>query len=78
MQLLPGYPQILFFTAQLIALRVAWAVDPACAAAGGARDGERRWSCAASLAAVQFLPSLEVSRDSVRMGPLGPGEIGAG
>ena len=77
-QLLPGYPQILFFTVQLIALRVAWAIV--------ARQTPRPAALAMAsavavvlpilLAAVQFLPSLEVLRQSVRWGALAPAQLG--
>ena len=67
-QLLPGYPQILFFTAQLIALRVAWAL----VARQTPQPAALAMATAAAvvlpilLAAVQFLPSLEVVRQSLR------------
>ncbi len=80
LQLLPGFPQMSLFTYLVIALRVGWEV---------ATVRVRRPAALAAwlglglvvpplLAAVQFLPSLEVARDSVRMLPLRPLEIGAG
>ena len=80
LQLLPGFPQISFFTYQLIALRLAWSLVTA-----EARRPRALLGCAAIgvllppfLAAVQLLPAIEVTRESVRALPLSSSEIGAG
>lgn len=80
LQLLPGFPQIVFFTYQVIAARIAWSLLT--------REAHRPWALLAStalawllpplLAAVQLLPSIEVARQSVRSLSLEPSEIGAG
>jgi hypothetical protein len=80
LQLLVGFPQISVFTYQLVALRVGFALVT--------RQVERPLPllalCALALglppflAAAQFLPALEVARDSIRSLPLRPEEIGAG
>jgi hypothetical protein len=80
LQLLPGFPQTSFFTYQVIALRVVWEfitrrVQRPVALIGWLGMG---LALPPLLAAVQFLPSLEVARDSVRMLPLRPGELGKG
>ena len=77
-QLLVGFPQILFFTYQLIGLRVGWALltrrtpRPASLL--------RATAVAAvlplGLGAVQILPAIEVARASLRSLPVGPREIG--
>jgi hypothetical protein len=79
-QLLAGYPQIAFFTYQVIALRIAWSLLT--------RETPRpvaflAWVGLAMmlpllLGAVQMLPSFEVMRESVRSVPLVPGQIGPG
>lgn len=76
--LLAGHPQFVFFTCQLIALRVAWS-----ALFGTERRQLSRVTAAVALAmtlmvllaAVQFLPGLEVVAESVRSLPLHPDEI---
>lgn len=78
LQLLPGYPQPLLFTYQLIGLRVAWAAI--------GRQLRRPFAVAAVIAlgcalplflgAVQLLPWIEVARASLRPSRLGPAEIG--
>jgi hypothetical protein len=80
LQLLPGFPQIVFFTYQLIAARIAWSLLT--------REAHRpaallAWTGLALvlplfLAAVQLLPSMEVARESVRALPLSASEIGPG
>jgi hypothetical protein len=78
-QLLPGFPQTVFFTYQLIALRVVWAVLfrqiatlrvflPALAVGLVAP---------VLLDAVQLLPALEVARESVRQGTVSEARLGA-
>jgi hypothetical protein len=79
--LIAGHPQFVFFTCQLIALRLAWSVLV---------STERRqlpWAVAAValavtlmvlLAAVQLFPGLEVAAESVRSLPLRPDEITPG
>ena len=76
--LLPGHPQFVLFTCQLIALRVLWS----------ALDGAERARCARALGgvvvalvvmllltAVQFLASLELTAESVRHGSLSVDEV---
>ena len=80
LQLLPGFPQTSFFTYQVIALRVVWEfatrrVHRPLALVGWLGMG---LALPPLLSAVQFLPSLEVARDSVRMLPLRTGELGKG
>jgi len=81
MALLPGFPQIVFFTYQLIALRVLWAVL--------AKPFAGRWRVLLMvgiglvlpplLTAVQLLPALEMVRASMRGQALSPEEVlGAG
>lgn len=77
-QLLPGFPQLVFFTYQLAALRVAWAVVFA-----QTPDRVRLLTMTLvaltlplGLAAVQLLPSLEVARASLRTIPLSADELG--
>ena len=81
LSLLPGHPQFVLFTCELVALRLAWGVFD---------TSERRCLPRAIagvalaalvmllLTAVQLLPSLEVARESVRHAPLRPDEIEAG
>lgn len=76
--LLPGHPQFVLFTCQLVALRLLWALFD---------RGERRQFGAAFayvalamivmllLTAAQFVPSLEVIRESIRGAALSPDEI---
>lgn len=80
LQLLPGFPQISVFTYQAIALRVAWELVTA-------RVPQRGRLLAYLVAAlalpplligVQFVPALEVARESIRTLPLRPREIGSG
>lgn len=80
LQLLPGFPQVTFFTYLLIAARVAWEVMTVGAARRGALLASLGLGLALPplLAAVQFLPSLEVATSSVRSLPLKPWEIGTG
>ncbi len=77
-QLLPGFPQTVFFTYQLIALRVLWTL----------LTRRSDWRAVLSalaigllapllLDAVQLLPSLEVARESVRQGPVSDARLGA-
>ena len=80
LQLLPGFPQTSFFTYQLVALRVLWALvtrqaaSPLRALALAALG----LAVAPLLAAVQLLPSLEVAAESIRQHGLTLGEITAG
>ena len=79
--LLPGHPQFVLFTCQLVALRLLWALFDA---------AERRhfWRALGGvglavtvmllLTAVQFLPSLEVIGESVRHTTLQANEIAPG
>ncbi len=77
-QMLPGFPQITFFTYQLIALRLLWAVviGPAPRRAPLIGLVALGLTLPLLLAAVQFVPSLEVARDSLRTGPLPDSELG--
>jgi len=78
LQLLPGFPQTVVFTYQLIALRTAWALVT--------RELSRPWAVLAAVAfgcilpaclvAVQLLPSIDVTGDSLRSLPLGTDELG--
>ena len=80
LQLLPGFPQICVFTYQVIALRVGWELLTVRVPRRGALLAWLGLGLALPplLAAVQFLPALEVARASVRALPLQRGEIGAG
>jgi hypothetical protein len=79
-QLLPGFPQTVFFTYQLIALRVVWAVLLR------QSDDIRTMLIAVAvglvvpvlLDAVQLLPAMEVARESVRQGPVSAELLGPG
>jgi hypothetical protein len=79
-QLLPGFPQTVFFTYQLIALRVGWAVLLR------QSDDIRSLSIAVVvglvvpllLDAVQLLPAMEVARQSVRQAPVDAARLGPG
>jgi hypothetical protein len=76
--LLPGYPQLVLFAYQIIALRAAWELIT--------RPGARRVASGAALllglslplflAAVQVLPALKVARESAWSTNLGISEIG--
>lgn len=78
-QLLPGFPQTVFFTYQLIALRAVWALL--------FRQVERPRIFLVALAlglvgpvlldAVQLLPAMEVARESVRQSPVSDARLGA-
>jgi hypothetical protein len=78
-QLLPGFPQTVFFTYQVIALRVLWTLLT--------RQTRDRRAVLPALAlglvapllldAVQLLPSMEVARESVRQGPVSDARLGA-
>jgi hypothetical protein len=77
LQLLVGYPQVLLFTYQLVALRVAWEAAtrwqsslPRAALAVAAA-----LALAPLLAAVQLVPSFEVAAESIRSRPLTLEEI---
>ncbi len=78
-QLLPGFPQVVFFTYQLIALRIAWATltgeTPRRTALLLATLGAL--VLAPLLAGVQLLPSIEVMQQSVRSGAVAADEIGS-
>jgi hypothetical protein len=78
LQLLPGYPQTSFFTYQVIALRVVWELVTARVPRPGMLAAWLVFGMAVPplLAGVQFLPSLEVARESVRTVPLQPDEFG--
>jgi hypothetical protein len=80
LQLLPGFPQLVLLTYQLIALRVAWAVvcaeTPRRPALVLAATGALL--LAPLLVGVQLLPSMEVWRESVRAGAVPLREIGPG
>jgi len=80
MQQLPGFPQIVFFTYQLIALRLVWALlfrqtPSARTLLGAAALG---LVLPVFLVAVQLVPSLELVRDSVRGGSVGGANLGPG
>jgi hypothetical protein len=77
-QILPGFPQITFFTYQLIALRVLWAVavGPAPQRAALIAAAALGLALPVLLSAVQFVPSLEVARESMRTGRLPNNELG--
>src|SRR5262249_46587626 len=77
-QFLPGFPQLVLFTYQVIALRVAWAVAidrvPF-------RARLLLWVAVAfvvplGLCAVQLLPSLQIVRESLRSVPLDEDQLG--
>jgi hypothetical protein len=77
LQLLVGYPQVLLFTYQLIALRLAWEAatnwHAPLARAGIAIVAAL--ALAPLLSAVQLVPSLEVAAQSIRSRPLTLEEI---
>jgi hypothetical protein len=79
LQWLPGAPQVVFFTYQLIVLRTAWALlfD-----ARRVRSTLLHVGLALALpfllGAVQILPSIETALQSIRSGPLSSQEIGLG
>lgn len=80
LQLLRGFPQMAFFTYQVIALRIAWSLLT--------REARQPVRLLASvgfavvlpvfLTAIQLLPSIEVARASLRSLPLAQGDIGPG
>jgi hypothetical protein len=80
LQLLPGFPQTAFFTYQLIALRVGWAL--LLRQTSDVRALLRAVVLALVLPlfldAVQLLPAMEVARLSVRGGALGASQLGPG
>ena len=80
LQLLPGYPQTSVFTYQVIALRVLWELATARVPRPGVLAASLVFGMAVPpfLAAVQFLPSLELAGESVRTVPLRSEEIGPG
>lgn len=77
LQLLAGYPQLTFLTYQVVALRVVWE----CVTHWTSQMPRVLAAVAAglilmpALAAAQFLPSLEVARESLRAGKLTTEEI---
>jgi hypothetical protein len=80
LQLLPGFPQLVFFSAQLIALRLLFALLrrelPRPSASLAATAGGLL--LAVLFSAVQLFPSAELAWASVRSGALSPDEIGTG
>jgi hypothetical protein len=78
-QLLPGFPQTVFFTYQVIALRVLWTVLTRETRDLRAVLPVLALGLAAPLLldAVQLLPSMEVARESVRQGPVSDARLGA-
>jgi hypothetical protein len=78
MQALPGFPQIQFFTYQLIALRIGWILLTQRTRRPLVLIGAASASLVLPflLAAVQLLPSLEVARQSVRWGSVFAPELG--
>jgi len=80
LQILTGFVQLSFFTYQLVALRIAWALlcrqshQPLrlLVAAGGAMV------LPLLLGAAQLVPSFEVARESLRNLPLRPSDISGG
>jgi hypothetical protein len=77
LQLLPGYPQIPFFTYQIIAFRVAWEVLtnrdlPRLRVVGLIVLGFVLGPC---LVALQYVPAWEFAQQSVRGGSLSPEEL---
>src|SRR5262249_41690675 len=79
-QLTPGYLPLLFFTGQVVGLRLAWAVmtressRPLAVLAAGASG----LTITALLGAVQLLPAMEMAAASVRTRPLSAWQIGPG
>jgi hypothetical protein len=77
-QLLAGFPQVAFFTCQLVVLRVAWAVL--------VRETSRRPALVAAtvgafvlaplLVSVQLLPSIEVMQHSIRASSISAEDVG--
>jgi hypothetical protein len=79
-QLLPGFPQTVFFTYQLIGLRIAWAL---LRREGGSRAKITALTLLAlvlpvALDAVQLLPSLEMASGSLWGGALRLEQVGPG
>lgn len=80
LQLLPGYLPLFYFTCQMVALRVLWALVT--------REAARPLALAAAaavgllipplLAAIQVFPSLEMASVSVRTRPLPAWQVGQG
>lgn len=78
MQLLPGFPQLVFFSYQLVGLRVAWAL------LSGETPHRMRLlqgtlvalTLPLALVSVQLVPSLETARASLRSMPLRNEELG--
>jgi hypothetical protein len=75
--LLPGMPQMVHFTYQLILLRVAWEIVTRSSAATMPLFGALALGLTLPflIAAVQFLPALETAAESIRNRPLTAGEI---
>jgi hypothetical protein len=77
LQILPGYPQIVVFTGEIVALRVAWEL----ATTRGTRPVRvlaalgLGVALASMLSAIQLLPMLEFARESIRNRNLAPGEM---
>jgi hypothetical protein len=79
-QMLPGYLPLLFFTGQVVALRVLWALATRestrpLALLGAAAAG---LVLPALLGAAQLLPAVELARASVRTRPLPAWQVGQG
>src|SRR5262249_31695662 len=78
-QLLPGFPQVVFFTYQLVGLRVVWAVlagdTPRRAALVAATVGA--FLLAPLLVGVQLLPSIEAMQQRMRAGAVSSEDIGS-
>lgn len=77
-QLLPGFPQTVVFTYQLIVLRTAWALLAGQLQRPAVTLGVLAVGCALPpfLGAIQLLPSFDVMRDSLRSLPLDQTELG--
>ncbi|HJQ83187.1 MAG TPA: YfhO family protein [Candidatus Binatia bacterium] len=75
--LLPGFPQVVLFTYQLLALRLAWEVATGRLSNPKATLGGFALGLALPflLTAVQLLPGLEMMRDSVRGGDLSLADV---
>lgn len=79
-QLLPGFPQTVFFTCQLLALRFVWSILVERRVAAGKLAGLFVLAIVGTvlLTAVQLVPSIELASESLRGKTLGAGEIGQG
>src|SRR5262249_42802716 len=79
MQILPGYPHLLYFTCQLVGLRLVWTllVDRPRRAGALVAMVVAAGALSLGLTAIQLIPSLELVRTSLRADAVDPSDIGA-